>query len=100
MQAQASAPPPAAEFPNVEADRHADYSSLCRAVLASMDPRPTIDQLCDWTGLREHALRSWLRAPTSKAHRPMPRYALRLIAYELGTRLPDTDYGVLLAVTQ
>jgi hypothetical protein len=59
-------------------------SGLLKA--SSGHAKVTLPMLSEWTGYSIDTLQSWLRPRTSPGHRPMPRYAIRLILHEFKLR--------------
>jgi hypothetical protein len=45
--------------------------------------QPTLEQIAEWTGINLWSLQAWLKPLTSRSHRPMPRWAIRLIVHEI-----------------
>jgi len=69
------------------------YQHLLRTLLdngilraSSGHQRVTVSMLAEWTGYSVDTIQSWLRPITSKGHRPMPRYAMRLVVHEFRLR--------------
>jgi transcriptional regulator with XRE-family HTH domain len=59
------------------------YPKLFRAALQISNPRPSLSDIAEWTGFSRWALEAWLKRPTARSHRVMPKSALRLILHEL-----------------
>lgn len=59
--------------------------------------QPTLEDISEWTGIAIWSLQAWLKPITTRSHRPMPRWALRLIVHELRLRDQSTyDWAALL----
>lgn len=65
------------------------YSDTVSAALRLIRPRPTYHEIAEWTGLSYSAIKSWMLRHDARHHRPMPRYAARLILLELSARVHE-----------